>query len=65
MIPDLGKYAATVLSCYAVTLALIAALIGISLWRSRVVKRQLAEAEMRARAPHRDPRREPHREPRS
>jgi heme exporter protein D len=54
MIPDLGKYAFAVLSCYAVALGLIAALIMISLWRSRMVKRQLAEAEARARAPRRE-----------
>lgn len=45
--PDLGKYAVTVLSSYAVSILLIAALIGLTLWRGRVVKRQLAQAESR------------------
>ena len=47
MMPDLGKYAVTVLSSYAVAIALIAALITLTLWRGRVVKRQLAQAEAR------------------
>lgn len=45
--PDLGKYAVTVLSSYAVTFALIAVLIGLTVWRGRVVKHQLAQAESR------------------
>lgn len=45
--PDLGKYAVTVLSSYAVTFALIGVLIGLTIWRGRVVKRQLAQAESR------------------
>ncbi|MFT4149708.1 MAG: heme exporter protein CcmD [Paracoccaceae bacterium] len=47
MMPDLGKYAFTVGAAYAVTLVLIAALVALTLWRGRVVRRQLAEAEAR------------------
>ncbi|CAG0911505.1 unnamed protein product, partial [Cyprideis torosa] len=35
MIPDLGKYAAYVLSAYGVSLALIVALVWVSVWRAR------------------------------
>ncbi|MFO1210277.1 MAG: heme exporter protein CcmD [Amaricoccus sp.] len=47
MWPDLGKYAATVLGAYAVTLALIALLVGASWRRSAAVRRRLAEVEAR------------------
>ncbi|GAA0286310.1 heme exporter protein CcmD [Rhodovulum strictum] len=47
MIPDLGKYAGAVLSSYAITLVLLAALIGLSLWRAARVRRQLDEVEAR------------------
>lgn len=47
MMPDLGKYAGTVLGSYAVSIALLAAIIGLSLWRSARVKARLAEAEAR------------------
>ncbi len=47
MMPDLGKYADAVLSAYAVSLLLLAAIIAISVWRSKAVKRQLAEVEAR------------------
>ena len=45
MIVDLGKYAGTVLSAYAVTLILIAALIALSLWQGKRVKRALDAQE--------------------
>ncbi|MDR5651359.1 heme exporter protein CcmD [Xinfangfangia sp. LG-4] len=45
--PDLGKYAATVLSAYAVSLLLIVALVALTLWRAAKVRRALAEAEGR------------------
>ena len=45
MMPDLGKYAGEVLSAYAVTLVLLAAMIAGILWRARTVKRRLAAAE--------------------
>lgn len=39
--PDLGKYADTVLSAYAVSLLLLAALVGLTLWRGRKVRREM------------------------
>jgi heme exporter protein D len=47
MMPDLGKYTGTVLSAYAVSLALLALIIGVSWWRSRRIKRRLQDAEAR------------------
>ena len=48
MIPDLGKYGDAVLGSYAVSLGLILALVGWSLWRGARVRRILAEVEARA-----------------
>lgn len=45
--PDLGKYADAVLGSYAVTIVLLVALIGHSIWRGRRVRRQLAEIQAR------------------
>ncbi len=45
--PDLGKYATEVLGSYAVTLGLLAALIGMTLWRGARIKRQLRQIEER------------------
>jgi len=45
--PDLGKYAETVLTAYAATIVLLAAIIVVSVLRSRKTKRQLAELEAR------------------
>jgi heme exporter protein D len=47
MMPDLGKYAVTVLSSYGATLGLLAAIIGLTLWRGARVRRQLNEIEER------------------
>lgn len=47
MLPDLGKYAGTVLSAYAVTLALLVALVALSLWQGRRVRRALQQQEER------------------
>ena len=47
MIPDLGKYAGTVLSAYAVTILLLVARVALSLWRARRVRRALAVQEER------------------
>jgi heme exporter protein D len=47
MMPDLGKYAVSVLSSYAATLALLAVIVGLSLWQGRRMKRALAEVEAR------------------
>jgi len=48
--PDLGAYAVEVLSAYAVTLLLLAALVVASIWKARRVLRQLREAEARREA---------------
>lgn len=47
MIPELGRYAPTVLGAYAVTLTLLAGLVGLSLRRAARVRRRLAELEGR------------------
>ena len=45
--PDLGKYAETVLTAYAATIVLLAAIVIVSLLRANKTKRQLAELEAR------------------
>jgi heme exporter protein D len=45
VIPELGRYAGTVLGAYAVTLALLGGLLVVSLWRAARVRRALAEIE--------------------
>jgi heme exporter protein D len=45
--PDLGKYAVAVLGSYTATAVLLAALVGLTLWRAARVKRALGEAEAR------------------
>lgn len=45
----LGKYEVTVLAAYAAALALIAALVAVTLWRGARVRRQLEAAERRQR----------------
>lgn len=47
MMPELGKYAFTVLASYGVGLGLLAALVALSLWRGARVRRQLDEIEGR------------------
>ena len=47
--PDLGKYSDTVLSAYAVSLALIVVLVLISLRRSKRVKAELEAVETKAK----------------
>ena len=47
MMPDLGKYAAAVLSAYGVTIALLVAIVGLSVMRERRVRRDLEDAEAR------------------
>ena len=47
MMPDLGKYAATVLMAYGATLVLLAGLVWLSVWQGRRMARRLAEAEAR------------------
>ncbi|MEM7320140.1 MAG: heme exporter protein CcmD [Pseudomonadota bacterium] len=48
MIPDLGKYADTVLSAYAVSLVLLAALVVLSIRRGRKVRAEMEHAERSA-----------------
>ena len=45
--PDLARYAGTVLGAYAVTLALLALIVALSWGRSVRVRRRLAEVEAR------------------
>jgi heme exporter protein D len=47
MIPELGRYALTVLAAYGVTLGLLAGLVAVSLWRAARVRRRLAILEAR------------------
>ena len=47
MMPDLGKYADTVLSAYAVTILLIVALVAFSLRRAARVRAALRAQEAR------------------
>jgi len=49
MMPDLGKYAASVLSAYGVTFLLLAGTVALTLLRGARVKRRLEEAEERRR----------------
>ncbi|QYX57905.1 heme exporter protein CcmD [Roseovarius sp. SCSIO 43702] len=49
MMPDLGKYAVEVMASYAVSLALIAGLVWLSLHRARKARRALEEIETRRR----------------
>ena len=46
---DLGKYAGAVIGSYAASLALIAVLVGLSLYRNARSKRALAELEARVK----------------
>ena len=43
--PDLGKYAFEVITAYGASIAVLAVLVGLSLRRSRRVKRMLEEIE--------------------
>jgi heme exporter protein D len=47
MMPDLGRYAATVLGAYGVTLALLGLLVAMSWRRAVLVRRRLGEVEAR------------------
>ena len=46
--PELGKYAATVLSAYGVSIALILGLVAVSMMRAVRVKKQLRDVEEKA-----------------
>ena len=47
MLPDLGKYAVTVLAAYGVTIGLIAGLVVLTLWKGAKVRRALEAQEAR------------------
>ncbi len=47
MMPDLGKYAETVLSSYAASLLLLAALVVYSILRGRKMRAELEKIEQR------------------
>lgn len=49
MMPDLGKYAGTVLSAYGAAILLLAALVALTLWQGARMKRALDDAERRER----------------
>ena len=49
MMPELGKYAATVLSAYGVSIVLILGLVAVSMIRAAKVKRQLQDVEEKAK----------------
>lgn len=50
MLPDLGKYAVTVLSAYGVSIALLVGLIVISVAKGRRVRKQMTDAEARGKS---------------
>lgn len=52
MIPDLGKYAGTVLSAYGATIVLLVALVALTWVQSRRAKRRLEEIEARKGSEH-------------
>jgi heme exporter protein D len=47
MMPDLGKYADAVIWSYVSTIGLLVALVAVTLWQGRRVKRALEEVEAR------------------
>lgn len=47
MMPDLGKYAGTVLGAYGAALVLLVALVVLTLWQGARMKRALDEVERR------------------
>ena len=49
MMPDLGKYADTVLSAYAGSIVVLIALVVLSVWRGRRVRAELKQVEERIR----------------
>lgn len=49
MMPDLGKYADTVLTAYAASLLLLGVLVALSLWRGRRLRREMQDLEARMR----------------
>ncbi|MBI1172771.1 heme exporter protein CcmD [bacterium] len=45
--PDLGKYAVTVLSAYGAAIALLVVLVAVTLWQGARMKRLLEDVERR------------------
>ena len=45
--PDLGKYGDTVMTAYAASVILLVLLVGLSLWRGRKVRAEMARVEQR------------------
>ncbi len=45
MMPDLGKYADTVLGAYAASLALLFVLVVLTLWRGRRIRAEMEQIE--------------------
>ena len=50
MMPDLGKYAYTVLGAYVAAIGLLVVLVGLTLWQGRRMKRALQEVEARVKS---------------
>ncbi|SDX02003.1 heme exporter protein CcmD [Litoreibacter albidus] len=48
--PDLGKYADTVLSAYVISIAILIGLVALSVWQSRQSRARLAQIEARRNA---------------
>ncbi len=49
MMPDLGKYADTVLSAYAVSIVVLIVLVAVTLLRGRRVRARMEQVEQRVR----------------
>jgi len=47
--PDLGKYADSVLSAYAASLVLLVGIVVLSLWRGRRVRAEMQDVERRSK----------------
>ena len=47
MMPDLGKYADTVMSAYIISILLLVALVAFTLWRGRRVRAEMEKVEKR------------------
>ena len=47
MMPDLGKYADTVLSAYAASIVLLILMVAFTLWRGRRVRSEMRALEQR------------------
>lgn len=45
--PDLGKYADTVMAAYGASIILLVVLVGLTLWRGRKVRAEMDRVEQR------------------